>query len=246
MQDMGVFVGPGVRDSQIQELVDQDRASRSKPIYPELSHYLRRRDWRALEDKATPLAMRQPYYVTIHGKGVWVDRESADDESAAERLAAFTGALGLLLGAGYLLPNEIKLFLPKYGRKLTIDDQLNINIEGPGNRTYAEVMAPNGITIFPDVGKPLDHSVASRYTQLAVGTIIHELFHMWHAHISPTKFVDLQWTEFIDEVKAVIAEQVSPYAAVSPREAVAEMATAIIAGGTDFPAELMGILESLV
>jgi hypothetical protein len=50
----------------------------------------------------------------------------------------------------------------------------------------------------------------------------------------------------VDEAKAILAAQVSPDAAIDPREAVAEMGAAMITGRTNFDPELMRMLDALV
>lgn len=237
LSSYGVFVRPGVSDNQIRTLRDQNFEA-----YPELDHYLQSRPAGTYSVKASPIDEWLRDLDTICTTRVVIDYESDDSSSVADRLHDFRLALELFAAAGVALPPEINLSLPKYGRRVMVDENLEILTEGRGDINDAQADPPNHIFIYPYTPHPLDHAVASRFDRPRVGVIVHELCHVAHAYHA-SEYFDLSDTSLLGPAQAVLHEKVSEYATVSPRESVAETMAAVI-NGEDFDSEVMRIYDA--
>ncbi|WP_431955074.1 hypothetical protein, partial [Actinacidiphila sp. bgisy167] len=174
------------------------------------------------------------------------------DKLAQDGMRLTTEALSILRRAGYALPGQLNVYIPKYYRSLLVqggerNGRNIVRIEATSasstldKDSLAEFMAPDNIVITAAIHTPPASSGGLRaiFDELVrpeLGNVIHEMFH-WLAHQhNPGHDTDLDFANFSDnKAHEFIATSVSTYAAENPAEFIAEYATARLFGAKTDP-----------
>jgi hypothetical protein len=147
-------------------------------------------------------------------------------------------AIQKITDAGFVLPGDLLVHLPKYGRNI---DQVSECVVA-GSTPRAVFNAPNFIHLRGDTVKnPIDEKIDGQWKNLSTQieesegdasgapSVVHEMGHMMHYRNAPGKFLGLHGTTFTGVNGNLASTEVSAYGS-NPREFVAEVFLGLIYG----------------
>jgi len=249
LRNVGDVTAPGVPPDRVRELMDQyPNPATGQTQFPELESYL---DSGASGSNQINPADERVEQRDVGGTVVTIHSDRTDS-LRDRRIDLLVQAIRTVQAAGYQVP-PLTAHLPKYGRKLVVDQDQITPAAGAQSLYRAEYIAPDAVVTSPEgIGNPLD---GQRYlsTQLGpdgVGTMVHEIGHFLHHHQNSDLFHDLLFTEFAAPAgpgaaaPGATAVSVSGYAGSNPREFVAEVFLGLVYGRT-FSNEVMEMYDGL-
>ncbi len=190
---------------------------------------------------------------TFGGVSVSVTYDRSD-ALAATRLSYLKEAIEKVTALGFHVPG-LRVYLPKYGRTLSIGKDCTVQRKG-GSVPDAVFVAPDFLLLSSSgVNNPKEDQTASGKLKFlsadldpnGVGTIVHELGHALHYRNDPARFHGLAFSMFSGTDRSGRSYQdwskeVSEYGS-SPREMVAEVFLGLVYG-RPFPPEIMEIYQA--
>jgi hypothetical protein len=194
---------------------------------------------------------------TVPGVTITYDKS---DVHAAERVAAVAGAVKAVKAVGFTVP-ALRFYLPKYGRKITVDKDCNVTA---GDKIADAVFHPPGFIAVSSLStgnaktdslRNQDGTTTLKFLSASLGadsslvhTMIHEMGHAMHYHNARGQFYNLNFATFSGVADQggkdgadrgwgeFAAAEVSDYGAGNPREFVAELFVGAVTGKKKFPA----------
>ena len=156
------------------------------------------------------------------------------DAMFTKRWAMAEAAITRVTAAGFALP-ALNLYLPKYGRELTVTgtEGHKHEVSIGADSAQAQFVSRNNIYLSSRTYKnpKVETGLSAVLDPSGIATLIHELGHYMHFATSPNKFLQLNFSILAGEVPGGGGERlmtyaqkvVSKYGAQNPREFVAEV-----------------------
>ena len=174
------------------------------------------------------------------------------DVNYEPRLTSFRVAIQKITDAGFVLPGNLLVHLPKYGRNIDAISECQVQ----GSTPRAVFNAPNFIHLRGDTVKnPIDQKLDGTFKNLSTQieesqgdssgapSVVHEMGHMMHYHNAPGKFFGLHMTTFKGPSSNLAVTEVSAYGS-NPREFVAEVFLGLVYG-KDFSDNVLRMYRDL-
>ncbi|EYT81993.1 type III effector HopAG1 [Streptomyces sp. Tu 6176] len=246
----GVFHGDHVTLDDLRGLPEETLVD-----YPELRTAIRLRE--------TGDTSRPQRRTLVH-EGVTLDIRHGrpSDPLFQPRVELMQDVISGLHAAGFPVPSELRLSLPRYTRQINVGKDREGRVTVSSRDVHPELAddlvglysAPDNMLLAPlaashdtvdiridDMDRP---GIMAQLADQGFADALHEAIHWLHSH-NRQLYADLTETEFAGPETAALAAQVSAYAATDPAEFVAEYAVGMVMGRTYDPPETAAALHEM-